>query len=79
MISGEQNAVHRGQRRADDIDAAHQFVGAAIGINAPDQNRQNLECLRHGTLGQRESSLDILEIKSVGLALFFNFVDQLMA
>ncbi len=79
LIAREQNTVHGGQGCAHDIDAAHQFVGAPVGVNAPDQHRQNLERLRHGALRQRESSLDIFEIKAVGLALFFNFFDQLLA
>ena len=41
-------------------------------------NRQDLEGLRQGAGGHGEAALNIVEIQSVGLALFFNFVDQLL-
>ena len=72
------NPVQRGQRRAHDVYAAHQFIRTAVGINLPHQHRQYLERLRQRARGQGESAFDVFEVKAVGLALLLDFVDQLL-
>jgi hypothetical protein len=76
LVSGDHNAVQRRQRSSHNIDAPHQFIGAAVGINSPHQHRQNLKGLRHAALRQGESPLNVFEVESVGLALLLDFVDQ---
>src|SRR5580693_3683863 len=51
FLSREQNAVHGRQRSSHNIHAAYQFIGAAVWIDAPHQNRQDLKGLRHRPLG----------------------------
>ncbi len=73
-VAREDDVVQRKQRRADNVHAAHEFIGAAIGVDSPDHHRDHLECLGRSTAGERESALNILEIQSVGLALFLDFL-----
>ena len=45
-VAGEHDRIQRKQRRAHDIDAADEFVRAAVGIHAPDHHRNHLKRLR---------------------------------
>ncbi len=56
----------------------HQFIGAAIGIHAPYHDGKNLKGLRRGALCQGKSALNVLEIKSVRLALLLYLIQQLL-
>ena len=78
FFARDQNSVQRGQRSTHNVDAAYKFVRPSVGIDPPYQNRQNLECLRHGPLREREAALDVFEIQSVRLALLLDFVNQLL-
>src|SRR5579859_4843757 len=79
LIAGGDDAGQRGERSADDIHAADEFVGAAIGVDLIDDYGKHLKRLRQGTRGEREATLNVVEIQAVGFALFFYFVDQFLA
>src|SRR6266403_2015041 len=75
LVAGGHDAGESGEGSADDIYAANQFIGTAIGIHAIDDHREDLKGLRELTGGQGEAALDVVEIEAVGLALAFHFVD----
>ena len=79
LVAGGEDALHGGERRADDADAADQLVGTAIDIDAPDDERNDLEGLRRAALRDGEAGGDVFKVEAVGLALLFGFVDQLLA
>ena len=79
LVSGGKNAGQGGERRTDNVDATHQFIGTPVGIHFVHDYGEHLECLRQLARGNRESTLDIVKIQSIGLALFFRFVDQFLA
>src|SRR5580765_8441545 len=69
----------RGERGADNIHAADEFVGAAVGINFVNDDGENLEGLRQLARGQRKAALNVVEVESVRLVLFFDLVDKFLA
>ncbi len=75
LVAGGHDAGERGEGRADDIDAADQFIGTAIGVHAIDDYRQNLEGLGKLAGGEGEAALDVVKVEAVGLALALYFVD----
>ena len=79
LVAGGENALHGGERRADDADAAHQLVGTAIDVDAPHDQRNDLEGLRRAALRDGEAGRDVFKVEAVGLALLLGFVDQLLA
>jgi len=77
-VACHQDASHCRQRRAHNVHSPNQFVGSSIGVHSPHHHRQHLEGLWRGTLRQRESALDVLEVQSVGLTLFLHFVQKFL-
>src|SRR5258708_4938421 len=78
LISGRQNPRQRRQRRTHNIHPAHQFVRTPVGVHPVYQHRQDLERLRQRSRCQRKTALNVIEIQSVRLPLFFYFIDQLL-
>src|SRR5258707_100863 len=78
LVASGHDAGERGERGADDIDAAHQFIGASISVNAIDDHGQGLEGLRKLARSEREAALNVIEVQAVRLALALYFVDQLL-
>ena len=78
LLARDFDPVQGGHRCSYDIDAPHQFIPAAIGIDLPYQHGQDLERLRQCSGGERKSTFDVLEVKTVGLALLFDFIDQFL-
>ena len=75
LVAGQKDTRERCKRRSDYVHAADQFIGPPIRVNFIDDHRQHLEGLRQRTCRQRETTLNVVEIQSVGLVLFFNFID----
>ena len=66
-------AVERALRRADDRDAAHQLIRAAVDEDTIDDQRLHRKRLRTGALGDREAGGDVFEVEAIGLALLLRF------
>ena len=64
------------QRRAHDVNAAHQLIRSAIRVDLVDHHRQDLEGLGPHPPRAGEAAGDILEQKSVGLVLPLALFDQ---
>src|SRR5258708_32709038 len=62
-----------------DGDAADEFVGAPVDVDAVDDEGNDGEGLGGAAAGDRESGGDVLEVEAIGLALLFGFVDQQLA
>src|SRR3984957_7154194 len=78
LVAGDENAFHGREWSADDVDAAHEFVGPVIRENTPHHDGQNLERLGHSALRERESALNVLKIQTVRLPLFLDFVFEFL-
>ena len=68
VVGGGDDPRQRRQRRADQIDAAHQLVGPAVDPHPVDEDRQHLERLRAAARGVGEAAGDVAEREPVGLA-----------
>ena len=62
-----------------DGDAANELVGAAIDVDAIDDQRNHLKGLRRTARGDGEAGGDVFEVEAVGPALFLRLVDQHLA
>src|SRR5580765_7262681 len=69
LVAGSHDAGERGEWSSHDIDAADQFVGTAIGVNAIDDDGKHLESLRELAGGEGEATLNVVEVEAVRLAL----------
>ena len=69
LVAGGEDAFHRSERRADDADAADQFVGAAVDVDAIDDERDDLKGLGRAARGDGEARGDVFKVEAVGLAL----------
>ncbi len=79
FVVGGEDAFEDGLRGSYDGDAADELVGAAVDVDAVDDERDDGEGLRGVAGGDGESGGDVLEVEAVGLALFFGFVDEHLA
>src|SRR5260370_33895288 len=79
LVAGGHDAGESGERSADDVDAADQFVGTSVGIDAIDDYGQDLKGLWELAGGKREAALNVIEVQAVRLALALYFVDQFLA
>src|SRR6266478_7627329 len=79
LVAGGHDAGERRERSADDVDAAHQFIGTAISVNAIDDHGQDLEGLWKLACSECEATLNVIEVQAVRLALALYFVDQFLA
>src|SRR5271154_4588659 len=79
LVAGGDDACESGKRSADNVDTANEFIGATVGINLINDDRQNLECLRQRASGEGKAALDVIEVQAIGLALLLDFVDELLA
>ena len=69
LVAGGEDPFHGGERRAYDADAAHELVGAAINVDAPHDQGNDLEGLRRSACGDCEAGGDVFKVEAVGLAL----------
>src|ERR1700682_6067038 len=79
LVAGGHDAGERSERSADDVDAADQFIGTSIGVNAIYDHGQHLEGLRKLAGGEREATLNVVEVEAVWFTLALYFVDELLA
>src|ERR1700677_2148401 len=59
FIAGGDDAFHCGERRADNADAANQFIRPAVDVDTPHDKRNHLEGLRRAALGDGEARGDV--------------------
>src|SRR3984957_6604807 len=79
LVAGGNDALHGGQWRADNADAADELVGAAIDVDSTADEGNHLEGLRRAALRDGKAGGDVLKVETVRLVLLFGFVDQLFA
>src|ERR1700746_3072313 len=75
LVAGSDDASQRSQWSANNVHAANQFVGTAVGVHFVDDHGKYLKSLRQGTRGQSEAALNVVKIETVRLILSFYFVD----
>ena len=77
VVAGGEDLLERGERRAHDVDAAHQLVRPAVGEDPVDHQRNHLERLRQpagASVG--EAAGDLVEEQPVRLALPLHLFDE---
>src|ERR1700758_1345540 len=67
LVSCGDDAVESGLGSSHDADAAHQLVGAAVGVDAIDDERNDLEGLGRVARGDGEAGGDVFKVEAVGL------------
>src|SRR6266849_8205736 len=79
LVAGGHDAGKRGKRSSNNIHAADQLIGTAVGVDAINDHGQNLKGLGKLASGEGEAALNVVEVEAVGLALALHFVDELLA
>src|SRR2546422_4681060 len=79
VIARRQDPRETGQRSADDVHAADQFVGSSVGVDAIDNHGEHLEGLGSPAGSRGEAPGDVLEEVAVRLVLFPAFGHQQFA
>src|SRR5579859_1181080 len=64
LIAGGHDASERGERSAYDIDAADEFIGTPIGVDAIDDHGEHLKRLRELASGEGEAALNVIEVEA---------------
>ena len=77
VIVGRDDLSKCRQRRADQIDAAHELGRAAVGEHAVDDVGQHVERVRRTAAGRREPAFDVVEQQAERLSLAPRLVAQL--
>src|ERR1019366_6986599 len=78
-VAGGDNFGERNQRRANDVHAANEFVGAAVRVHFVNDQRLHLKRLRLAAAGERKSAGDIINQQAERFSLVVNFLDQFLA
>src|SRR5215469_769038 len=78
-VTGGDNLGEGGEWRADDVDAANEFIGTTIRENLVNDQRLNLESLRLTTPSKSEAAGDVVDQKAVRLVLLFDEFNELGA
>ena len=76
LAAGGEDAAEGRQRRADQIDAAHQLHRPIVGIDAVDDVRQHVERVRNHAAGEGEAAFDVLEEEAERAALLLDLALQ---
>ena len=69
------DATEGGERRADEVRAAHDFL-RAVRMDAIHHRRRDVEGIRNHPAGEGEAALDAIEVETKGLALALHRFEQ---